>query len=248
MSNGLENLYESLTGAEVEAEKPEQEQEPEQTEEVKEEGVKAEETAPPAESQAPAKEERFIPINALLDEREKRQRLEAELAQYKAKAEPAKEDATSIEDELFSNPAEVLKRILMEAQAMSDRRTIDLSEAILYETKPDAQEKIDAFKEALQQNPALYQQMLQHPNPAGFAYKEGAKFLSVKSMPTDMATYEKELRAKIEAELAAKYSQKGGKLPSSIPTTLSDVPNVKPEADEAPDALDIGAILKAARR
>lgn len=243
MSQGLENLYESLTGTEVEAEKLEQE--PEQTEEVKDEGVK-EESAPPAESQAPAKDERFIPINALLDEREKRQRLEAELAQYKAKAEPAKEDTT--EEDLFSNPAEVLKRVQMEAYAAARRDMINMSEAILFETKPDAQEKIDAFKEAVQQNPTLYQQMLHSPNPAGFAYQEGSKFLSVKSMPTDMAAYEKELRAKIEAELAAKYSQKGGKLPSSIPTTLSDVPNVKPEADEAPDALDIGAILKAARR
>lgn len=246
MSNGLENLYDALTGAEVEAEKPEQEQEPEQTEEVKDEGVK-EESAPPAESQVPAKDERFIPINALLDEREKRQRLEAELAQYKAKeAQPAKEDTT--EEDLFSNPAEVLKRVQMEAYAAARRDMINMSEAILFETKPDAQEKIDAFKEAVQQNPTLYQQMLQHPNPAGFAYQEGSKFLSVKSMPQDMAAYEKELRAKIEAELAANYGQKGGKLPSSIPTTLSDVPNVKPEADEAPDALDIGAILKAARR
>ena len=245
MSQGLENLYESLTGAEVEADKPEQQQEPEQTEEVKDEGVK-EESAPPAESQAPAKDERFIPINALLDEREKRQRLEAELAQLKAQAEPAKEDTT--EDDLFSNPAEVLKRVQMEAYAAARRDMINMSEAILFESKPDAQEKIDAFKDAVQQNPTLYQQMLQHPNPAGFAYQEGSKFLSVKSMPNDMAAYEKELRAKIEAELAAKYGQKGGKLPSSIPTTLSDVPNVKPEADEAPDALDIGAILKAARR
>lgn len=245
MSQGLENLYESLTGAEVEADKPEQQQEPEQTEEVKDEGVK-EESAPPAESQAPAKDERFIPINALLDEREKRQRLEAELAQLKAQAEPAKEDTT--EDDLFSNPAEVLKRVQMEAYAAARRDMINMSEAILFESKPDAQEKIDAFKDAIQQNPTLYQQMLQHPNPAGFAYQEGSKFLSVKSMPNDMAAYEKELRAKIEAELAAKYGQKGGKLPSSIPTTLSDVPNVKPEADEAPDALDIGAILKAARR
>jgi hypothetical protein len=245
MSQGLENLYESLTGAEVEADKPEQQQEPEQTEEVKDEGVK-EESAPPAESQAPAKDERFIPINALLDEREKRQRLEAELAQLKAQAEPAKEDTT--EDDLFSNPAEVLRRVQMEAYAAARRDMINMSEAILFESKPDAQEKIDAFKDAIQQNPTLYQQMLQHPNPAGFAYQEGSKFLSVKSMPNDMAAYEKELRAKIEAELAAKYGQKGGKLPSSIPTTLSDVPNVKPEADEAPDALDIGAILKAARR
>jgi hypothetical protein len=245
MSQGLENLYESLTGAEVEADKPEQQQEPEQTEEVKDKGVK-EESAPPAESQAPAKDERFIPINALLDEREKRQRLEAELAQLKAQAEPAKEDTT--EDDLFSNPAEVLRRVQMEAYAAARRDMINMSEAILFESKPDAQEKIDAFKDAIQQNPTLYQQMLQHPNPAGFAYQEGSKFLSVKSMPNDMAAYEKELRAKIEAELAAKYGQKGGKLPSSIPTTLSDVPNVKPEADEAPDALDIGAILKAARR
>jgi hypothetical protein len=245
MSNGLENLYETLTGTEVEAEKPETE-EPEQETEVKDEGVK-EEAAPPAESQAPAaKDERFIPINALLDEREKRQRLEAELAQLKAQAQPSKEDTT--EDDLFSNPAEVLKRVQMEAYVAARRDMINMSEAILFETKPDAQEKIDAFKEAIQQNPTLYQQMIQHPNPAGFAYQEGTKFLSVKSMPTDMAKYEQELRAKIEAELAAKYGQKGGKLPSSVPTTLSDVPNVKPGADEAPDALDIGAILKSARR
>ena len=244
MSNGLENLYEALTGTEVDAEKPETEN-PEQPE-VKDEGVK-EEAAPPAESQAPAaKDERFIPINALLDEREKRQRLETELAQLKAQAQPAKEDTT--EDDLFSNPAEVLKRVQMEAYAAARRDMINMSEAILFETKPDAQEKIDAFKEAIQQNPSLYQQMIHSPNPAGFAYQEGTKFLSVKAMPTDMAKYEQELRAKIEAEMVAKYGQKGGKLPSSIPTTLSDVPNVKPDADEAPDALDIGAILKAARR
>jgi hypothetical protein len=136
----------------------------------------------------------------------------------------------------------------MEAYAAARRDMINMSEAILFETKPDAQEKIDAFKEAIQQNPSLYQQMIHSPNPAGFAYQEGTKFLSVKAMPTDMAKYEQELRAKIEAELAVKYGQKGGKLPSSIPTTLSDVPNVKPDADEAPEALDIGAILKAARR
>jgi hypothetical protein len=244
MSNGLENLYEALTGTEVEAEKPETEEQ--EQPEVKDEGVK-EDAAPPAESQAPtAKDERFIPINALLDEREKRQRLETELAQLKAQAQPAKEDTT--EDDLFSNPAEVLKRVQMEAYAAARRDMINMSEAILFETKPDAQEKIDAFKEAIQQNPSLYQQMIHSPNPAGFAYQEGTKFLSVKAMPTDMAKYEQELRAKIEAEMAAKYGQKGGKLPSSIPTTLSDVPNVKPDADEAPDALDIGAILKAARR
>jgi hypothetical protein len=244
MSNGLENLYEALTGTEVEAEKPgtEEQEQPE----VKDEGVK-EDAAPPAGSQTPAaKDERFIPIDTVLDERKKRQRLETELAQLKAQVQAAKEDTT--EDDLFSNPAEVLKRVQMEAYAAARRDMINMSEAILFETKPDAQQKIDAFKEAIQENPTLYQQMIHSPNPAGFAYQEGAKFLSVKAMPTDMAKYEQELRAKIEAELAVKYGQKGGKLPSSIPTTLSDVPNVKPDANEAPDTLDIGAILKAARR
>ena len=230
MSTDLDkDLYDDLTADDVTEQEPEQ-KEPE--EQVEEEGVK-EETAPPAESQeSVAKDERFIPINALLDEREKRQRLEAELAQYKAKeAQPAKEDIT--EDELFSNPAAVLKRVQMEAYQAARMDMINMSEAILFETKPDAQEKLDAFKEALQQNPTLYQQMLHSPNPAGFAYQEGVKYLSIKSMPQDMAAYEKELRAKIEAELAAKYGQKpASKMPASIPTTLSDVPNTKPGKDD----------------
>ena len=230
MSTDLDNdLYNDLMADDVTEQEPEQ-QEPE--EQVQEEGVKEEESTPPVESQeSAAKDERFIPINALLDEREKRQRLEAELAQYKAQAQPAKEDIT--EDELFSNPAAVLKRVQQEAYQAARIDMINMSEAILFETKPDAQEKLDAFKEAIQQNSTLYQQMLHSPNPAGFAYNEGAKFLTVKSMPTDMASYEKELRAKIEAELAAKYSQKpASKMPAYIPTTLSDVPNTKPGKDD----------------
>jgi len=230
MSTDLDNdLYNDLMADDVTEQEPEQ-QEPE--EQVQEEGVKEEESTPPVESQeSAAKDERFIPINALLDEREKRQRLEAELAQYKEQAQPAKEDIT--EDELFSNPAAVLKRVQQEAYQAARIDMINMSEAILFETKPDAQEKLDAFKEAIQQNSTLYQQMLHSPNPAGFAYNEGAKFLTVKSMPTDMASYEKELRAKIEAELAAKYSQKpASKMPAYIPTTLSDVPNTKPGKDD----------------
>jgi hypothetical protein len=231
MSTDLDNdLYNDLMADDAPEQEPEQ-QEPE--EQVQEEGVKEEESTPPVESQeSAAKDERFIPINALLDEREKRQRLEAELAQYKAQAQPAKEDDIT-EDELFSNPAAVLKRVQQEAYQAARIDMINMSEAILFETKPDAQEKLDAFKEAIQQNSTLYQQMLNSPNPAGFAYNEGAKFLTVKSMPTDMASYEKELRAKIEAELAAKYSQKpASKMPAYIPTTLSDVPNTKPGKDD----------------
>ena len=230
MSTDLDkDLYDDLTADDVTEQEPEQ-KEPE--DQVEEEGVKEETATPPVDAQEPvAKDERFIPINALLDEREKRQRLEAELAQYKAKAEPAKEDTT--EDDLFSNPAAVLKRVRQEAYQAARIDMINMSEAILFETKPDAQEKLDAFKKAIQENPTLYQQMLHSPNPAGFAYQEGVKFLTVKSMPTDMAAYEKELRAKIEAELAAKYGQKpASKMPASIPTTLSDVPNTKPGKDD----------------
>lgn len=244
MTVELENLYDQLTTETDQAEAPEQETE--QPEEVQDTGEKTESTTPPVVDQE-QKSEKFIPINALLDEREKRQRLEAEIADLRAKITPVNEEKGIDEDELFSNPAAVLKRVQEEAYLAARRDMINMSEAILFETKPDAQEKLDAFKGAVQANPSLYQQMIQSPNPAGFAYQVGQQYLQMKSMPTDMGKYEQELRAKIEAEMAAKYGVKG-KVPSSIPTTLSDVPNVKPGADEAPDAWDIDSILKSARR
>lgn len=228
MSTDLDDLYKDLMADDAPEQEPEQ-KEPEK--QVEEEGVKDEETAPPAESQEPVKDERFIPINALLDEREKRQRLEAELAEYKAKAQPAKEDTT--EDDLFSNPAEVLRAIEERAIATATARTINMMEAQFVRQVPDAPEKFAAFKEAAMNNPVLLAQFNQSGDPVQFAYETGKKILNINSMPQDMAAYEKELRAKIEAELAAKYGQKAAsKMPASIPTTLSDVPNTKPGKDD----------------
>jgi hypothetical protein len=204
----------------------------EPTEQEEETGDKDQSTTPPVVETEKPKQDNFVPINALLDEREKRQRLESELAQLKAQAAPVAKDEIT-EDDLFSNPAEVLKRVQLEAYQAARRDMINMSEAILFETKPDAQEKIDAFKEAIQQNPSLYQQMIQHPNPAGFAYQEGTRHLSQKSMPQDMGKYEQELRAKIEAELAAKYGQKTKADVLNAPTVLSDVPNVKPGSTDS---------------
>lgn len=230
MSTDLDkDLYDDLTADDALEQEPEQ-KEPE--EQVEEEGVKEETATPPVDAQEPvAKDERFIPINALLDEREKRQRLEAELAEYKAKAQPAKEDTT--EDDLFSNPAEVLRAIEQRAIATATARTINMMEAQFVRQVPDAPEKFAAFKEAAMNNPVLLAQFNQSGDPVQFAYETGKKILNINSMPTDMASYEKELRAKIEAELAAKYSQKpASKMPASIPTTLSDVPNTKPGKDD----------------
>lgn len=109
---------------------------------------------------------------AFLDERRKRQALEAEIAELKKpKAEPAQRpDATEDpEGAIQHTQSEIEQRIL--------HSHINSSRNIMVAFKPDYLEKEAVFVELVKANPALVQEMNQHESPAMFAYNKAIEHL-----------------------------------------------------------------------
>lgn len=183
------------------------------------------EPAPPAGRQ----DHGPIPIQALLDEREKRQRAERELEEWRRRAAPP--PAPPVRPDVFADPDGAFSHIEKQVSEQVTRARLDMSVMMEQASKPDYADKEAAFIEAVKANPALYQQMLADPHPAGFAYRVGSQVLAMREIG-DPAGYreriEAELREKLEAEYAAKYQQVTPPAPApqsaplpAFPTSLS---------------------------
>jgi hypothetical protein len=178
----------------------------------------------PAPPPGAAKDHGPIPIQALLDERDKRQRAERELEEWRRRAAPP--PAPPQRPDVFADPDGAFQHIEQQVSEQVARARLDMSVMMEQASKPDYAEKEGAFIEAVKANPALYQQMLADPHPAGFAYRVGSQVLAMREIG-DPAGYreriEKELRERLEAEYAAKYQQvtpPAAPLPA-FPTSLS---------------------------
>lgn len=178
--------------------------------------------APPAAKQ----DHGPIPIQALLDEREKRQRAERELEEYRRRT--AQPPAPPQRPDVFADPDGAFQHVERQVAEQVTRARLDMSVMMEQANKPDYAEKESAFIEAVKANPALYQQMLADPHPAGFAYRVGSQVLVMREIG-DPAGYreriEQELREKLEAEYAARYQQvaqpAAPTAPTAFPTALS---------------------------
>jgi len=181
------------------------------------------EPAPPAGRQ----DHGPIPIQALLDERDKRQRAERELEEWRRRATPP--PAPPQRPDVFADPDGAFSHIEKQVSEQVTRARLDMSVMLEQANKPDYAEKEAAFIEQVKTNPVLYQQMLADPHPAGFAYRVGSQVLAMREIG-DPAGYrqriEQELREKLEAEYAAKYQQVTPPAPPpaplpAFPTSLS---------------------------
>ena len=152
---------------------------------------------------------------AMIAERRKRQELEATLA---AKQEEEKPYLGEEYEARFKDTESKFQNALIQQK-------LDLSESFAREKYADWDDKLVVFADMIKENPALYQQMIQQANPAEFAYKTANNQQKLKEMG-DPSEYEKNLRAKIEAEMKAKYEKqseqeaaKRDELPGSLAIT-----------------------------
>jgi len=168
---------------------------------------------PPAEKPA-AKPEEGLQA-ALLAERRKRQELEQRLA---AKPEEPKAD-------FWEDPEARLAQTEQKFQQQLINQKLDMSEAFARDKYADFGDKIVIFEAMVQENPALYQQMLAQANPADFAYRTATNQQKLQEMG-DPTAYEQKLREKITAEIEAKYATKGAaehQKRAELPGTLATV-------------------------
>lgn len=155
------------------------------------------------ETTTPNTNEKHVPLAALEAERtgrrdwkEKALRFEGELKAMREMSQPRQVQEEQVERDPF---------VVMNERMINER--FNTSELIARQAHPDIDEKIEAFKEALQANPAIYQQMQNQAHPWEFAYKEGARLLLAKEMGDDPTTYRQKLEAEIRAKVLAELGQ-----------------------------------------
>lgn len=151
--------------------------------------------APPAAKQ----EAGPIPIQALLDERDRRQRAERELEEYRRRAAPP--PAPPQRPDLFEDPDGALESIRQEFRRELAAERLNYSVASAQVQYGDYGQKEAAFIEAVkaeaQNDPqgqsTLYRQMIADPNPASFAYRVGSQVLAMREIGPDPTSYKDRL-------------------------------------------------------
>lgn len=177
--------------------------------------------AAPAAEQMTAKEAAFL--RAAQEERGKRQELERRLAALEAAKPPAEPAKT-----FWDDPEGALARHKQEIEGVVTSTRLSTAEAIARGKYPDFDAKIETFKEVLTQTPGVYQQWMQSPDPAEFAYRMGKNHQelqqagSIDGLRAQIAKEtEVRVRAQIEAELKVK-AEAAAKERAALPSSLSD--------------------------
>lgn len=209
--------------------KAEAEPTPEPQEEVKAEAEPVPEETGEKEPEVPPtpeepQEAKHAPITALLDEREKRQKYEAEarrlqqqLEQLSQKQEPA--------PDFFDNPDQAVQHHLAQMQADQWNRTLNASKYRVARSVGDADlvdQAEQAFSQAVQANPSLYVEFQNHPEPYDYVvewHKKQQFMAEVKDPDQWKEAQMQVLREQIKAELLAETPQSAP--PKAPPPSMS---------------------------
>lgn len=163
-----------------------------------EQGVKQEASEPPSEPPKEAVEPDSWTKAAVLDERKKRQALEAELEALKR----AQQQPEAKKVDLFEDPEGYQKHVEQSIQKARIEDRISLSREIFASMKEDYEEAEAAFIDMAKQFPQLVDEMLAAPVPAKFAYEQGKKALAFNEMKAfDADAYKAKLREELRSEL-----------------------------------------------
>ena len=219
----FENVDDFIEGTSLENEPEVNEEEAEPVEEPEGEQI----SEPPAEEESPQPEpvvdESAAKINAFQrmaeDERHKRQQLEAQIHQQQEEKE---------KPDFWENPEEMVKnevgRVRQEIGQEFQARLLNMSESSAMARHEDYGDKFNVFQQMVQRDPAIYQQMLQQPDPAEYAYRAAKRLMDIQSIG-DVDSFKQqtraEIRAEIEAEVKAEFEGKLNQA-NSLPQSFSE--------------------------
>lgn len=166
-------------------------------------------------------EGRQVPLQALRDERKKRQELELKLARIEGREEARGADQAAQEQPPqksfwdYEDPNEAVREIAYTA-VMQDR--LERSVVKMREQHEDYNEMEVLFATEMRKNPQLETQMRAHPYPAEFAYNWAKQHQQARQYGTSIDEIRENIRAEERAKLEAE---------SKKDTALAD-------ADQAP--------------
>jgi len=221
------------TEAEHAEEQPEQLEAKEETEASEQpeqaESKGEEEAEPPAVSEE--KQQGQVPLSALLDEREKRQKYERELEELRQWRQQ-QETQRQPKPDFFDNPEAALSQVQQTTQQQIIASKLQTSK-FLAEREYGA----DLVKEAyayFDQNPQESHALLNEPSPFHAAVEHYKRQKAVQEIGADPEAYKAKLRAELEAELAQKAPQK----PAAPPRSLASAPGAGGETQPHGSAFD----------
>ncbi len=182
---------------------------------VKEE---AETTSPEPDPEPQAQN---VPLTALMAERDKRQALERQVAEFNANK--AKEPAPDVFEDQVAYTQHMTQQM---SDAMFQERA-SMSEFHARREFKDLDAKLEVFRQISADNPALQAQVQNSPSPFHEAYDIVAKHERLAKME-NIDTWEANKTAELEAKIRAEYEgkqQADKQLRDSIPTSLVNEPS-----------------------
>ena len=186
----------------------------------------------------------MVPVTAMIEERRKRQELEARLAQLQT--------APQVKDEEFwQAPVQTTQQLLGQHQQQVQKEIQSLKYELAEDLTRTLHSDYDAVRDEFiamvhDQNPmavAIAQQMGAQPNPAKFVYDQTKK-LSALKIVGDPRTYEERIRADERAKLLIEMQQQG-RTPPPVPRSLNSEPSApSPSTPDSFEPTPIGALFE----
>lgn len=197
-------------------------------------------TPAPAPEAPPASDPEHVPFAALKDERAKRQAAEDRIAKLEAQfasMQPAPQPQTQTTPapaelepiDLFDDPDRFIEtrfdtfgeRLMAKWEQRQATQRVNASEHAARAKYPDFEEKVGAFQQAVQLNPALAREMVAAADPAEFAYSRGKAALQVQQFGSIEGLIAAE-RAKWEQEAMSSLQPAPDPGPTAPMTTAAD--------------------------
>ena len=186
------------------------------------------EAAPPAAPEE--KQPGHVPLSALLDEREKRQKFEREVEELRRWR--AQQEAQRQKPDFFENPEAALSQVQQQVQQQMVAEKLRTSRFLAErEFGPDLVKEAYAY---FDQNPEQSHALINEPSPFHAAVEHYRRQKLLTEIGTDPDAYRAKLRAELEAEIARKAPPK----PAAPPRSLASAPNAGGETTPPGSAFD----------
>lgn len=182
------------------------------------------ESAPPALEPEPER----VPIQSLMAERQKRQQAEDTLRQYEEFfARQNQQQQPQEAPDPFTDPdahqayvieaavTKALERLTPQLQRTQTLSRAEVSEMLARRQYEDYDQTIEVFKEAIQDNPFLVDQVQKAADPATFAYNAAKKYQEAKQYGTASPTRE-QIEAEIRQKIMSELNLNSPKVPSTL--------------------------------
>lgn len=212
---------------EPQAEEPEAEPEEAPQEAAEEEGTGEKEGEPPSPEE---EAQRAIPVTALLDEREKRQKAERELEELRKWRQEREREAAQgqAKPDFYENPEQAVSQYVTQVKLEQSRFLAER------EFGKEAVEEAFAY---FDQHPDESRELLKHPSPfhAAVEHYKQRKFLSEVKDPDEWREQERE---RIRQEILAESQKSQQPKPKTPPPSMSNAPSTGRDAITPGSAFD----------